>query len=233
MRTRWDAFAAEDAMYYAETSRRDWSADEFYASGGEVVESMRRWAGPSLGSGRALDLGCGPGRMSMHLARYFSRVDAVDISAGMIERARAAGLPENVHLYVLEQARLPFEDGSFDFVLSFTVFQHIPDREVTASYLTETARMLAPEGRAVLHFDTRPGSALRGLALRLPDPLLPRRLRRFVRRYPVPASTLHQALSERGLGIVEERGVDTAEHLLLLSPQGASVSATQRPPARR
>ena len=95
-----------------------------------------------------LEIGCGIGRMTRHLAGIFGEVHAVDVSGEMIEIAREK-LSDlaNVHLFETGGSDLePFEDGFFDFAYSFIVFQHIPYRDAVVSYLREVHRTLRPGG---------------------------------------------------------------------------------------
>ena len=217
MRLHWDRFADEDAMHYIDTARETWDRDEFLASGEAVVDEALDWAGDNVGRGRALDIGCGLGRFSHHLARHFERVDGVDISDAMIARARDMGLRDNVRLTRVSGSDLgPFEAECFDFAFSYLVLQHIPEERDVLSYLRELRRVLKPTGRAVLQFDTRRESWPARLYKALPDALLPRAHRRFIRRYRRDADRLRRALKELGFDVIAERGEETAEHFLLL-----------------
>lgn len=154
VRRRWDDRAGEDARYYIKADRRDWTDDDFLASG-EVdvathVDPVLRLA-PS--TGRALDLGCGLGRLSRALARRFDEVAGVDISPEMVERARAFAppVPGNVHYAVCAgDGGLPVPDATVDLAFSYLVFQHLPDRRAVRRYLVELARVLRPGGIAQL-----------------------------------------------------------------------------------
>ena len=213
MAEAWDALAAEDAMFYIDTARPDWTIDAFLESGKELVEWAVAWAQPRRG--RALDLGCGLGRHSRHLAARFERVDALDISAEMIERAGGLGHPDSIHFALLEGDRYPVESNSIDFAMSFLVFQHIPEPADVGNHLKEIRRVLADGGRAVLHFDTGGHSLLRSLALRLPDRLLPPTRRRFMRRYPLTEKQVRELCETASLTIVEERALDARSLFVL------------------
>jgi SAM-dependent methyltransferase len=216
MREHWRAFAREDAMYYVATNRSDWSPEDFYSVGRELVDDVLTWAGEDLGRERMVEIGCGAGRLLVHFAREFDRVEGFDIAAEMIELARAH-MPDNVELTVSSGADLkPLADASVDFAFSNQVFQHIPDPQVVAGYLVETARVLRPGARAVLHFDARRESLRRRLAMALPDRLLPRERRRYIRRYPLPAQWPRQAAADAGLTMVDERAPGTDWHMLLV-----------------
>jgi SAM-dependent methyltransferase len=221
MREHWRAFARDDAMFYVATDRAAWSDEDFYAVGGELVEDVLSWAGDGLERERMVEIGCGAGRLLVHFAREFERVDGFDIAAEMIEVARPH-MPENVHLTVSSGADLhPLGDACVDFAFSSQVFQHIPDRDVVAAYVRETARVLRPGARAILHFDTRPASLRRRLAMALPDRLLPRERRRYIRRYPLPPGWPREIAAKAGLTIVDERAPATDWHMLLLERPSA------------
>ena len=215
MRDRWRRFAREDALHYVAANREGWDEAAFYGMGRDLAEEVIAWAGDGLGRRRMLEIGCGAGRMLVHFAPHFERVDGVDIAPEMLERARKH-VPENVHLCVGTGATLDrFEDESVDLIFSVQVFQHIPDRALIAEYINECGRVLRQGGRAVLQFDSRPNALARRLALRLPDALLPRDRRRYIRRYPVPPGWPVAIGAAAGLSLLDERGPGTHDHLVL------------------
>ena len=206
-------------MFYIDPSRRAWTEADFFARGREVVEAVLAWVGEGLQRGRMLEIGCGVGRLLGHFAEHFEQVDGVDIAPEMIERARALDLPANVRLGTVSGRDLaPYGKDELDFVFSFLVFQHIPDSEVIAGYMSEIRRVLKEGGRAVIQFDTRPATLVGRLAFSLPDPVLPRTRRRFIRRYRRSPEAVIALAREAGLTVEEERGAGTALHFLLLRP---------------
>ena len=216
MRERWREFARADPLHYVAANRDNWDEEGFYAMGADLAAEVLEWAGPGVGRERMLEIGCGAGRMLVHFAPVFEHVVGVDIAPEMIERARPR-MPENVGLVVVDGADLePVADASVDLVLSIQVFQHVPEREVIGAYLEETARVLRPGGRAVLHFDTRPDPLARRLLLHLPDPLLPRDRRRYIRRYPLPRTWPRERAAAAGLAVVDERDPGSTDHLVLV-----------------
>lgn len=124
--------------------------DEFFRLGTVQVEKMMEVAtdlGLPRRRGSVLDFGCGVGRLSRELSRRFERYLGVDISVGMIERARSLNTSENCEFVVNDAPDLSrFPDAEFDAVVSFIVLQHIPDRSLIRAYIAEFARMLAPGG---------------------------------------------------------------------------------------
>ena len=104
---------------------------------------------PSLEPGmRLLDLGCGPGSITVGLAATVSpgQVHGVDMEESQINLARAAaasGGHDNVTFHVGNALELPFEDNYFDVVHCHAVIMHIPD---TRGTLAEVRRVLKPGG---------------------------------------------------------------------------------------
>jgi tellurite methyltransferase len=78
------------------------------------------------GARTALDLGCGVGRHALFLAEHGLAVEAIDGSAAGLAVAREAAQARGVSLALRQGTAdtLPFDDGSFDFVLSWNVIYH-------------------------------------------------------------------------------------------------------------
>jgi len=152
MRADWNQRALEDAKYYVAFGRREQSDDEFYETAREVLTSLEREM-KHLRPGnfrvrRALEIGCGPGRLVWPLSARFGEIHGVDVSDEMIRlgREKLRGIP-HAHLHATDGSSLNmFADESFDFVYSYAVFQHIPSKEVVREYLRETKRVLKPGG---------------------------------------------------------------------------------------
>ncbi|MFH1533229.1 MAG: class I SAM-dependent methyltransferase [Pseudomonadota bacterium] len=105
-------------------------------------------AAPHIRDREILEAGCGTGLVLEGLARLARRAVGVDVSGGMLEKARDRGL-EVVKGSVTD---LPFEDDSFDAVVSFKVLAHVPDLRRA---LAECARVTRPGGTLVLEFYNR------------------------------------------------------------------------------
>lgn len=153
MRRDWNRRAREDAHYYVAFGRREQSDDEFFGTASDVLRSlrgeMRRLGDASrIRAACLLEIGCGPARLVKPLARDCAEIHGIDVSDEMIERGRRNlhGIA-NAFLHLGSGSDLkPFADDSFDFIYSYAVFQHIPDREVIFNYLHEAARVLRPRG---------------------------------------------------------------------------------------
>jgi SAM-dependent methyltransferase len=119
----------------------------FYASvAGEVAASHP--------DGKLLEVGSGPGRLAVRLAREAAGVTltGVDISSTMVERAArraaGAGLSERMRFEVGDVAALPLSDREFDVVVSTLSLHHWSD---PASGLAEIHRVLKPGGEALIY----------------------------------------------------------------------------------
>lgn len=106
-----------------------------------------------LTPGRALDLGCGPGRNALYLASLGFQVDAVDLSPAAVawarERAREAGADIRFHrgdAFELPAAEL---GGPYDLIHDSGCFHHLPPHR-RVSYLSLVDRALAPGGHLAL-----------------------------------------------------------------------------------
>ena len=153
MRDDWNQRAREDAHYYVAFGGRDQDQAAFEATAGDVLlnfetELKRLPQDANRRAWRALEIGCGPGRLLKPMSRHFGEIHGVDVSDQMIElaRERLRDIP-HAHVHATNGASLAqFADESFDFVYSFAVFQHIPSRAVVLEYMRETLRVLKPGG---------------------------------------------------------------------------------------
>ena len=153
MRSDWDHRAREDARYYVAFGRREQEEAEFQRTAADVVRNLdcelrRLPRGTDKASLRALEIGCGVGRVMLPMSTRFGEIHGVDISEEMIRQARQQlAATANAYVQATSGADLAaLADVSFDFVYSYAVFQHIPSREVVFSYLRETRRVLKPGG---------------------------------------------------------------------------------------
>jgi SAM-dependent methyltransferase len=132
----WDSF-------YADRSREI----PFFVSKPDenLVSYLDRGLVPS--GGRALDLGCGPGRNALLLASRGFQVDAIDLSPTAIAwaRERAASAGVDVRFVCADAFASSELDGPYDFVFDSGCFHHLPPHR-RISYLALLSRVLAPGG---------------------------------------------------------------------------------------
>ena len=87
---------------------------------------------------RILEIGCGQGRLCKALQEAGHEIVGIDAAQAALDAC-----PEGIDVRLAEGSVLPFEDNSFDLVLSFDVIEHIPD---TDRHLEEVKRVLRPGG---------------------------------------------------------------------------------------
>jgi ubiquinone/menaquinone biosynthesis C-methylase UbiE len=114
----------------------------------------------SLGQAeRALDVGCGDGRLTAELDAL--KLYAADVSSVALERARQRLSGDDIQLIELEpDADLPLEDSQFDLVLCAETLEHVRDVQLL---LSEIRRVLRPGG--TLAVTTPAHSRLTGLKI--------------------------------------------------------------------
>lgn len=152
----WEAFGRTDPLWailtWEGTQDGRWDETAFFKTGVEqIAESLQqlRQRRISLTPGRALDFGCGVGRLTQGLAAHFDQVTGVDISETMVSLAREKNRFGPKVTYVASKSpSLPVDDRSIDFLYSFIVLQHMPN-DVAVGYIRDFGRVLAPGGIAM------------------------------------------------------------------------------------
>ncbi len=102
-----------------------------------------------------LDIACGTGYGSAHLADKAQCVYGVDISAEAIEFARNTYPRGNVHFLQGSVEQIPLAEGSVDVVISFETIEHVGEEQQHA-FLKEVLRVLRPGGRLVVSCPNKP-----------------------------------------------------------------------------
>lgn len=153
----WDSFRA--------VSLSDRGKKAFFETGeryiDSIVKTVHEGLDPNFQPTRALDFGCGVGRLVIPLARICKSVVGVDVSEGMLSEAennsRQQGLA-NVS-FVKGDDALSRISGTFDFIHSFIVFQHIPPERGIAIF-ERMIELLKNDGIGALHFTYAPAGSM-------------------------------------------------------------------------
>jgi SAM-dependent methyltransferase len=168
---------------------------------------------------RTLDLGCGEGRLTRHLAGMGYDVRGVDLQPAMIDAARRAD--PSMRFDLADAAALPYPDTSFDLVVAFLTLMDMDDMP---GAVRESARVLVPGGRlclAVVHPINAAG-AFEDLSFVISGSYLDSSIYReaashngldmtFVGRH-VPLETYVDALADAGFVIERLREPTVPEH---------------------
>ncbi len=166
-----------------------WDLDEFFATGEEEIAQLMaeatRFALPKSKE-RALDFGCGIGRLTQALGKYFGEAVGLDISESMVSRAQEICSRPNCRFVVNDQPVLPFRSDEFDLIYSAIVLQHVPEKFLIKSYIAEFVRTLRRGGLLVMQVPSH---------IRLRNRLQPRRrLYSWLRDLGVSERTLYKTL---------------------------------------
>lgn len=163
-----------------------WDVQEFFRTGEEEISRLLEKAkdlGLPQSRQRAIDFGCGVGRLTRALLTYFPECHGVDISSSMLETAHRLTPAGN---FRQGSDLRSFSARWADFIYSALVLQHQPDRRSVARIVTDMVRVLAPGGLLVfqmpLHLPWRNRLQLR------------RRGYRVLRSVGVPHTFLYQRL---------------------------------------
>ena len=161
LKRHWDAWGRQDPLWAVLTwpgKRQRWDPAEFFRTGREELEKVLAYAEGlhwQVPRRRALDFGCGVGRVTQAMTEHFARCDGVDIAPSMLERAAKYNRhPDRCHYHLNDRDDLSlFEDESFDLIYSAHVLQHMEPR-YSRRYVQEFVRLLAPGGLAVFQMCT-------------------------------------------------------------------------------
>jgi SAM-dependent methyltransferase len=117
---------------------------------------------PWRGDERVLDVGCGRGLLLIEAAKRLSRGRAVGVDVwnskdqwdnrpdATLSNAEREGVAERIEVREADARSLPFEDGTFDVVVSSFVIHNIRDKADQARAVREIARVLRPSGRVMI-----------------------------------------------------------------------------------
>jgi SAM-dependent methyltransferase len=231
VRHTWDGLGRRDPLWavltWPDKQGSKWTIEEFLETGRAEVDRVMQHLDrvvPSCPRRRALDFGCGVGRVTQALAARFEHVVGVDVASSMIAQAREFNrVPERCRFELNESARLRrFETSSFDFVYSRMVLQHMAPR-LAQGYLRELVRVLAPGGALIFQIPERMSADQRELFLNAPveGSAVKRQLpRQFVR---VWRAIKYVPIYLRRARDMEMHGIDKDRVVALLESTGARI----------
>jgi ubiquinone/menaquinone biosynthesis C-methylase UbiE len=157
--------------YYAGYGEREWdrlkNPDDGFVEYAITRKMLSKYLKPKS---RILDIGGGPGRYAMWLAKHGHRVVLADLSPELLAIARTklaeadvmANIEEIVETDACDLSR--WQDNSFDAVLSMGPFYHLIEASDREKALSEMRRVLKPQGTAFVALMPRNGFIRRTLA---------------------------------------------------------------------
>jgi len=164
-----------------------------------VVSEYRTYLKGKLGKiDKYLDVGCGTGAAVANLSLFegIGEAHGSDISMGMLKACEknAAGAGGRVRLTLSDAQKLPYRDGSFDFITCHAILHHVPHPEAVMS---EVFRLLKPGGRALVFEPTRYGTELVFKIMRY--------------TWGIPYTIRERLKGKKPIWVVEEQYVDTLD----------------------
>jgi ubiquinone/menaquinone biosynthesis C-methylase UbiE len=153
LQENWDGLAKLNPTWAILTERPDWDIEEFFHTGEVCISKFInhiKSSGYNINYSKALDFGCGIGRLTQALSKHFSNVIGIDISPTMIDLANKYNKYEKKCLYMvnIDNSLNQFKDNSFDFIISYITLQHMQPK-YAIKYILEFLRVLTPGGMLV------------------------------------------------------------------------------------
>jgi ubiquinone/menaquinone biosynthesis C-methylase UbiE len=148
--------------------------------------------------GTVLDVPCGNGRFSVHLAKNGYRITAADYSEDMLELAHKAACADGLVFPVIKNdvENLDFTDQAFETVLCFRLFHHFPEAATRQRVVSEICRV-AEKYVALSYFSPYSISSLkRSLAQRC--------LGKAKKKFSFPLTEINAYFAARGFGFVQD-----------------------------
>lgn len=154
LQKNWNDFGEKDPFWavisWPEKKGNKWNKDDFFKLGEQEIDAIIgeiKSMGKNLNFQRCLDFGCGVGRLSQALAKYFSEVNGVDIAPSMIKLAKQYNkFGDKCHFVLNERDDLGiFENNYFDFIYTVITLQHMKP-EYAKKYIKEFVRIIKPGG---------------------------------------------------------------------------------------
>jgi ubiquinone/menaquinone biosynthesis C-methylase UbiE len=164
LQKNWNEFGKIDPLWaiitWPDKKGNRWDLEEFFALGHAEIDAIMNHVSVldiRQQRRRALDFGCGVGRITQALAAHFDEVVGVDIAPAMIELARTYNRYHGKCRYFVNDTNelKLFEDNTFDFIYSIITLQHIKPPYIKG-YLKEFLRILAPGGLLVFQVPSEP-----------------------------------------------------------------------------
>ena len=215
IRRDWDTRARENARAYINWPDVPNEEDAFFASGktdyDHYVTPFLKKMSFDPRAKTALEIGCGIGRIARWMSQDFGQYVGVDVSPEMIHKASSYNLPRAQFQAVSGGDLAGIPSDSVDFVWSFAVFQHVPDKQAIFNYFKEAARVLHPGGIFRLHMKGLWALPLGRLMLEAGFPDRYRDRDKKARKFKIPFIRLRYLDTWQGRSIRPDEAVQQCE----------------------
>lgn len=163
LQKHWNQFGKQDPLWaivtWDDKKGNKWNPEEFFETGKQEIAGVMEYVqrlGLLQELGRALDFGCGVGRLTQALVSYFDEVVGIDIAPSMVKLAKQYnrfGARCTYRVNDQDNLRL-FPDQEFHFIYSNIVLQRMKP-EYAKSYIKEFLRVLRSEGVLIFQLPSR------------------------------------------------------------------------------
>jgi hypothetical protein len=153
----WNSLAELDPLWtvLSEPDKKfgKWNPNEFFSTGEKEADRVLKMCeskGLAISFDKMLDFGCAVGRMTRGFSNRFRSCTGVDVSDKMVALAEKYNADRpNCAFVTSSSPRLPFEDGTFDFVFTTLVLQHLPTQQMILNFIAEFFRVAKVGGAVV------------------------------------------------------------------------------------
>lgn len=224
LQKNWNKLGKEDPLFavltYKDKRGGKWDEREFFETGKKEVKEVIDYLKSlkiKLVYGRALDFGCGVGRLTTPLADYFSEIHGADIAPSMITLAKGRNrCPGKCFYHLNDQDNLSlFPNNQFDFVISKITLQHM-EPQYAKNYIKEFLRVLRPGGVAVFQIPERPTTPTQN------SNSLKQRIKNLI---PEPVLAFYRHLTPGSRPLIEMYGITREEIKTLVWESGGEIIA--------
>jgi ubiquinone/menaquinone biosynthesis C-methylase UbiE len=145
-----NSWGKKNALYTVLVGNENWNIRDFMKTGEEdinnLINDIEKY---NITKEKALDFGCGVGRLTIPLSNYFGEVYGVDIAESMVKKAKENDTEGKCKLLVNTKRDLSiFPDNHFDLIYSNITLQHMPIK-YSKNYIREFIRIVKPDGIVV------------------------------------------------------------------------------------
>lgn len=129
-----------------------WTNEDFYKLGiSDWQDFIAQWRVYGVCNHSCIEIGCGAGRITMHMAKFFKSFQAIDVSEGMLAYARKHIKDPKILFFLVDGINLPIADKSLTAAFSTHVFQHFDSLSYASEYFQEISRVLTSGGTIMIH----------------------------------------------------------------------------------
>ncbi|MCD6579858.1 class I SAM-dependent methyltransferase [bacterium] len=153
----WDKLGKEDPLWavlsISQKKGNKWNIKEFFETGEREINNLMDYLNRlniKLDKNKALDFGCGVGRLTRAMTPYFSEIVGVDIAPSMIKIAKELNDNKDKCVYILNETENLeiFKDDTFDFIYTNITLGHMK-KKYARKYIEEFFRILRPNGTVI------------------------------------------------------------------------------------